>query len=56
MRSLTDEINSRIELECADNHKSKDHSHTINVKRVMDAIGALKQGKKRGKWFILKSF
>ena len=46
MRRLTDEINSRIDLECADNHKSKDHSHTINVKGVMNAIDALKQGKK----------
>ena len=46
MRRLIEEVNSRIELGCSDKHKSKNHSYTINVKEVMNAIDALKQGKK----------
>ena len=46
MRRLTDRINSSIEFGCSENLKSKDYGHTISVKDVMNAIEALRQGKK----------
>ena len=46
MRRLTEEINTRIKVGCSENPESKDHIHTISVKNIMNAIDALKQGKK----------
>ena len=55
IKRLRDKINPSIESGCADNLKVKNHSHIINVENVTNAIDALKQGKKGGKWIILQS-
>ena len=46
MRILNETIEKLIDDEEMKNDQLKDHSHTITVKEVVDAINALKQGKK----------
>ena len=46
MQRLQNVIDTGIDTECSDNHKSSGHSHNINLNVVMNAIDSLKQGKK----------
>ena len=46
MKRLSDNIDARIENGCNENGVTNDHTHTITVQEVKDAICQLKQGKK----------
>ena len=46
MKRLSDNIDARIESGCNENGVTSNHTHTITVQEVKDAICQLKQGKK----------
>ena len=46
MKRLSDNIDAQIENGCNENGVTNDHTHTITVQEVKDAICQLKQGKK----------
>merc|ERR1739840_1626 len=46
MKRLSDNIDAQIENGCNENGVTSDHTHTITVQEVKDAICQLKQGKK----------
>ena len=46
MKRLSDNIDARIENGCNENGVTSNHTHTITVQEVKDAICQLKQGKK----------
>ena len=56
LNRLTDDIESRIENSCLNITNVDNQPHIIKIQEVKNAIYKLKQGKKRRKWLIFKSF